>query len=251
MEAAITTVGGYGLAAIGLAASAVGLRARLELSRAKHRSLGGHTRIARLVAALVPFYEYNEAQIFKADGAPNTVVSQRRGDFTRLADLYRERYAGTLQLTAEATELISDLQFCSSISGGSRAGCRASPSLRPKDCRPNTPSNWCSSLSSAIVGRRTTSHGSCAELFGCSRKRAPCDRQKVLKVVPILAWLPDPITRCCSLRRTDWESVPVHSIENVHRCQGSRRQLALSADRHHSKGVFLCAFTTIVRPMRT
>ena len=111
MEAAITTVGGYGLAAIGLAASAVGLRARLELSRAKHRSLGGHTRIARLVAALVPFYEYNEAQIFKADGAPNTVVSQRRGDFTRLADLYRERYTGTLQLTAEATELISDLQF--------------------------------------------------------------------------------------------------------------------------------------------
>jgi hypothetical protein len=156
MEAAITTVGGYGLAAIGLAASAVGLRARLELSRAKHRSLGGHTRIARLVAALVPFYEYNEAQIFKADGAPNTVVSQRRGDFTRLADLYRERYAGTLQLTAEATELISDLQFCSSISGGSRAGCRASPSLRPKDCRPNTPSNWCSLV--VISDRRQTHH---------------------------------------------------------------------------------------------
>ena len=104
---------------------------------------------------------------------------------------------------------------------------------------PEHPSNWRTSLSSGIAGRRATSHGSCAELFGCNRKGAPCDRQKVLKVVPILAWLPDPIARCCSLRRTDWESVPVHSIENVHRCQGSRRQLALSADRHHSRGVFL------------
>jgi glutamate-1-semialdehyde 2,1-aminomutase len=111
LEAAVTTAAAYGLGAIGLAASAVGLGARLELSRAKHRSLGGHSRIARFVAALVPYYEYDEALIFNADAAPDAIVAQRRADFTRLADLYRERHAGTLRLTAEATELISDLQF--------------------------------------------------------------------------------------------------------------------------------------------
>ena len=54
MEAAITTAAAYSLGAMGLAASAVGLKARLELSKAKHRSLAGHARIARLVASLVP-----------------------------------------------------------------------------------------------------------------------------------------------------------------------------------------------------
>src|SRR5277367_5044119 len=96
---------------MGLAVSAVGLKARLELSKAKHRSLAGHARIARLVASLVPFYQYDEAQIFKADAAPDVVVAQRRADFARLADLYRKRFVSTLRLTAEATELISDLQF--------------------------------------------------------------------------------------------------------------------------------------------
>ena len=111
MEAAITTAAAYSLGAMGLAVSAIDLKARLELSKAKHRSLAGHARIARFVASLVPFYQYDESQIFKADGAPDVVVAQRRADFARLADLYRNRYAGTLQLTAETTELISDLQF--------------------------------------------------------------------------------------------------------------------------------------------
>jgi len=104
----------YGLGAFGLAVSAVRLKARLELSRAKHRSLGGHARIARRVASLVPFYQYDETRIFGADGAPDSVVAQRRADFARLADCYRRRYPRTLQLTAEATGLISDLQFTES-----------------------------------------------------------------------------------------------------------------------------------------
>ena len=110
MEAAITTVAAYALGAMGVAASAVGLKARLELSKAKHGSLGGQARVARFVASLVPFYQYDEAQFFKTDAAPDVVVAQRRADFARLADLYRRRYAGTLLLTAKATNLISDLQ---------------------------------------------------------------------------------------------------------------------------------------------
>ena len=61
MEAAITTAAAYSLGAMGLAVSAVGLKARLELSKAKHRSLAGHARIARFVASLVPFYQYDES----------------------------------------------------------------------------------------------------------------------------------------------------------------------------------------------
>ena len=93
------------------AASTVGLKARLELSKAKHRSLAGHPRIARFVASLVPFYQYDEARFFGSDAAPDDIVTQRRADFARLEDLYRKRFASTLRLTAEATELISDLQF--------------------------------------------------------------------------------------------------------------------------------------------
>ena len=111
MEAAITTAAAYALGAMGVAASAVGLKARLELSKAKHGSLGGQARVARFVASLVPFYQYDEAQFFKADAAPDVVVAQQRADFARLADLYRRRYDGTLLLTAKATNLISDLQF--------------------------------------------------------------------------------------------------------------------------------------------
>jgi glutamate-1-semialdehyde 2,1-aminomutase len=94
-----------------LAASTVGLKARLELSKAKHRSLAGHPRIARFVASLVPFYQYDEARFFDSDAAPDDIVAQRRADFAWLEDLYRKRFASTLRLTAEATELISDLQF--------------------------------------------------------------------------------------------------------------------------------------------
>src|SRR5580692_3224977 len=93
------------------AASTVGLKARLELSKAKHRSLAGHPRIARFVASLVPFYQYDEARFFGSDAAPDDIVAQRRADFAWLEDLYRKRFASTLRLTAEATELISDLQF--------------------------------------------------------------------------------------------------------------------------------------------
>src|SRR5262245_4849857 len=43
---------------------------RLELSRAKHRSLAGHSRIAKRLAAWLPGYAYDEAQFYASDGAP-------------------------------------------------------------------------------------------------------------------------------------------------------------------------------------
>ena len=111
MVGAITTAAFYGLGALGAAASAVKAKSRLELSKAKHPSLSGHSRIAQHLAALLPFYQYDDSRIFTADGAPDAVAALRRTDFARLAALYRSRYARTLQLTAAATDVISDLQF--------------------------------------------------------------------------------------------------------------------------------------------
>jgi glutamate-1-semialdehyde 2,1-aminomutase len=111
MDLGIPTAAYYALGALALAAPPVMLKPRLELSKAKHPSLGGHARLARRVAALVPFYQYEETRFFTADSAPDQVADQRRTDFERLAELYRTRYARTLELTAEVTGLISDLQF--------------------------------------------------------------------------------------------------------------------------------------------
>ena len=50
----------YLLAALGLIFILRKLQLRLQLSRAKHRSLTGHARMSRRLASLVPFYEYDE-----------------------------------------------------------------------------------------------------------------------------------------------------------------------------------------------
>ena len=103
----------YALAAIVLAALLQKLKTRLELSKAKHPSLSGHSRMARRVAARLPFYEYDEAHFFRADDAPEEIVAGRRAGFMRLAALYKTRFAQTDRLTAEVEDSISDLQFTS------------------------------------------------------------------------------------------------------------------------------------------
>ncbi len=101
----------YALSGAVLVASLQQLKMRLALSKAKHRSLSGHSRIARRIAALVPFYEYDEARFFRSDDAPEDIAARRRAGFMRLADLYRERFPETLRLTVEVEDSISDLQF--------------------------------------------------------------------------------------------------------------------------------------------
>lgn len=89
------------------------LISRLELSRAKHRSLAGHSRISRRVAAQIPFYEYDEHRFFRADDPPEDVAAQRSDAFARLAALYRTRFAETVRRTREVADRISDLRFTS------------------------------------------------------------------------------------------------------------------------------------------
>ncbi|MBU6269744.1 MAG: aminotransferase class III-fold pyridoxal phosphate-dependent enzyme [Betaproteobacteria bacterium] len=103
----------YALGAAATAAALPALKQRIELSRAKHRSLAGHSRLSRRVAALVPYYEFGDQDFFAADGAPIAVERQRQLAFTRLAALFGERFAQTRALTEQTAPGLSDLQFTS------------------------------------------------------------------------------------------------------------------------------------------
>jgi glutamate-1-semialdehyde 2,1-aminomutase len=103
----------YALGAIALLIVLRKLQVRLQLSRAKHRSLSGHSRMARRFAAQVPFYEYDEAQFFRADAAPEDVAAARRTGFMRLSAVFAERFKKTAALTGEIAGAVSDVQFTS------------------------------------------------------------------------------------------------------------------------------------------
>jgi glutamate-1-semialdehyde 2,1-aminomutase len=92
-------------------AALVMLKRRLELSQAKHRSLGGHSRLAKRVARLLPGYDFTEDAFFRSDDAPADVVQRRRAAIDRLSTEFRTRFARSLAMTAEARQGLSDLQF--------------------------------------------------------------------------------------------------------------------------------------------
>lgn len=102
------------------------IRRRLELSRAKHRSLAGHSRIAKRIAKLLPGYAYDEAMFFSSDGAPADVVALRKQGLRQLAEHYGQHYARSLAATVEAAKDIPDLQFTSAY----RVPYQYSPYLR-------------------------------------------------------------------------------------------------------------------------
>jgi glutamate-1-semialdehyde 2,1-aminomutase len=119
----------FALSAVALAALAWALpaaRLRLQLSRAKHRSLGGHSRMAKRLAGWIPGYAYDETEFFASDGAPLAVQQQRRTGFQRLSSVLAERHQKSIALTAEARAGISDLQF----TGSYRVPFQYSPYLR-------------------------------------------------------------------------------------------------------------------------
>src|SRR5438552_1182574 len=93
------------------AAVAPKVKARLALSRAKHRSLTGHSKMSRLMARMIPFYEFDINDFFRSDGAPPEVAITRQDGFFRLRALYEHRFAKSRKMTSEAARQISDLQF--------------------------------------------------------------------------------------------------------------------------------------------
>ncbi len=109
----LQTLGLYGVGGGGLLYGLSRLKTRLELSLAKHKSLAGHPRMARRVAAQLPSYSYTAQQMFGVDGAPDAVIRNRQTAFNVLADQFRTRYAQSLGLSAQTESGISDMQFIS------------------------------------------------------------------------------------------------------------------------------------------
>jgi glutamate-1-semialdehyde 2,1-aminomutase len=101
-------------AAAATAAVAPKVKARIELSRAKHRSLSGHSKMSRRIARLIPFYEFDINDFFRSDGAPAEIANRRQDGFFRLAAIYQDRFAKGRQLTSQAASRISDLRFTQS-----------------------------------------------------------------------------------------------------------------------------------------
>jgi glutamate-1-semialdehyde 2,1-aminomutase len=69
--------------------------------------------MARRVARLLPFYEFDEAEFFSSDGAPAEISERRRAAFKRLATTFRERFSASVEMSDEVEAAISDLQFTS------------------------------------------------------------------------------------------------------------------------------------------
>jgi len=101
------------IAAGGTAAVATFVRgkARIDLSRAKHRSLSGHVKWGKRIASRIPFYDYDERTFFRADDPPEDVAARREAGFAALADRFAAKYARGRAATAEALASLSDLQL--------------------------------------------------------------------------------------------------------------------------------------------
>ena len=86
---------------------------RLQLSRAKHPSLAGHSRMAKRLARLLPGYHFDEQEFFKCDNAPFDIQNLRCQAFFKLSEVLKARHPLSIQATAAARENISDMQFIS------------------------------------------------------------------------------------------------------------------------------------------
>ncbi|RUP23969.1 MAG: aminotransferase class III-fold pyridoxal phosphate-dependent enzyme, partial [Curvibacter sp.] len=120
------TLAFWALGGAAFAATLPRLIRRLELSRAKHPSLTGHSRMAKRVASWLPGYAYGEERFFNSDGAPAEVAEQRRHALKQLGETLVGRCPRTLALTASAREGLPDLQF----TGAYRVPFQYSPLLR-------------------------------------------------------------------------------------------------------------------------
>ena len=104
----------FGIALLAIMASGYTLNKaykRIQLSKAKHRSIRGHAKMSRLIAKLLPFYEFDEEQFFKSDGAPNDIASLRIKGFQRLEQYFKDNFSQSISLTSDAAKGLSDLQF--------------------------------------------------------------------------------------------------------------------------------------------
>ncbi len=94
-----------------LATLAPSLYRRIQLSRAKHPSLAGHSLMAKRLARLLPGYHFDDKEFFKCDNAPFEIQNLRRSAFFKISEVLQVRHPLSIQATAAARENISDMQF--------------------------------------------------------------------------------------------------------------------------------------------
>lgn len=86
---------------------------RLQLSRAKHPSLRGHSNWSRRVARLVPYFSYDETEFHASDGAPRAVVQRRQQAIRELQTNAESQCAKTLAHCRSIQGSVSDVRFTS------------------------------------------------------------------------------------------------------------------------------------------
>ena len=89
------------------------VRVRLQLSRAKHGSLRGHSKWSRRMARVVPFFSYDNQAFYNSDGAPESIAQQRRQAMASLEDDIQQQCAKTLAYCENLESSVSDVQFTS------------------------------------------------------------------------------------------------------------------------------------------
>ena len=90
---------------------AITLFFRIRLSLAKHPSLSGHSRLARRLAGMVPFFSYDTFSFFNCDGANDEIVERRKRGFARLVERSYSLSSATLNESEEIERRVSDALF--------------------------------------------------------------------------------------------------------------------------------------------
>jgi len=89
------------------------LYTRLQLSRAKHPSLRGHSKMARRMSRLIRFFEYGDDRYFSSDLAPADIANKRKAGMERLRSRIAEKSTQTFTFSQSLESSISDVQFTS------------------------------------------------------------------------------------------------------------------------------------------
>ncbi len=86
---------------------------RLQLSRAKHPSLRGHSKWSRRIARLIPYFEYNEDYFFCSDLAPENIKKRRYEGLNNLKLNLLKRSPETIKFGDSLKNSMSDVHFTS------------------------------------------------------------------------------------------------------------------------------------------
>ena len=86
---------------------------RLLLSRAKHPSLSGHSKMSRRLARLTSFFDYDATRYFSSDLAPADIAARRKAGMEQLRQRFVAAAPQTLGYSQSLESGISDVQFTS------------------------------------------------------------------------------------------------------------------------------------------